>query len=89
MKLANFSSTSEAKSFPIEIASDLNLFEHYPQDFSPPLPPPPNYPSPQFNHFNGGFEGGGGRIRHREKSWLDILNPFECESDYDDDYGDM
>lgn len=86
MKLTNFTKGPESKSFPIEIASDLNLFEHFPQDF----PPPPQYPSPSFNYFNGGFKGGGKKKKHREKSWFDVLNPFECESDYDDeDYGDL
>lgn len=96
MKLTNFSSSPEAKSFPIEIASDLNIFEHFPQDFSPQVPPTNfpspqfNHPPPQFNHFNGGF-GDGGRIRQRRKPWWDIFNPFECESDdeFGDDYVDM
>lgn len=26
--------------------------------------------------------------RRNDKSWLDMINPFECESDYEDDDGD-
>lgn len=85
MKLTNFSKGPETKSFPIEIASDLNLFEHFPQDF----PPAQKYPSSSFNYFNGNYKGGG-KEKHKEKSWLDMINPFECDSDYDDgDYGNM
>lgn len=68
----------------MEIASDLNIFEQYPIEYSQPQP---NYPPPLFNYFNGGFKGGG-RKKHKEKSWLDLLSPFECESD-EEDYGDM
>lgn len=91
MKLTNFSRGPESKSFPIEFASDLNLFEQFPSEYSPQdfSPPPPKYPSMQFNHFNGGFKGGG-RIKHKPRSWLDMINPFECETDDDElDYGDL
>lgn len=86
MKLANFTRGTESKSFPIEFASDLNLFEHFPQDF----PPAPHYPSSSFNYFNGDFKGDEKNKKHREKSWFDLINPFECETDYDDeDYREM
>lgn len=61
--------------------SGLNFLENFPPDFSPyskkTFPPPP------VNIFHA-------HKKHKEdhKSLLDMINPFECESDYEDDEGD-
>ncbi len=94
MKLTNFSNGTEAKNFPVEIATDLNMFESYPsQDFSAiqqQQQQPQQFPSQSFNYLTDGYIEGG-KKKPKEKSWLDyLLNPFECETDYDDeDYVDM
>lgn len=76
------------KMFPIETASDLNLFDNLPQHTF-------NEPPSRLSHkkvwkpFNSKFLLAY-KKKKKEKSWLDMINPFECESDYydDDEYDD-
>lgn len=70
------------KSF--KVASDLKVFENFPRDFPQSKFGHKKFPPFNFVHIH--------KKQKTHKSWLDMINPFECESDYedddDDDYGD-
>lgn len=58
----------------------LSLFENFPRDF----PAPSKFGHKKFPPFNFLHI----HKKHKDhKSWLDMINPFECESDYEDDDG--
>lgn len=96
MRLTNFDTRlnhnfNAGRMLPIEIASDFNLFNNLPQNIFNKPPPTwfnrkkvlhpfsSNYLHVHKNHKNH---------KKKEKSWLDMLNPFECESDYEDEDDD-
>jgi hypothetical protein len=79
------------KTFPIKLTSELNFLEHFPRDF-PSASSQFDYkkfPPPLPHNQNNIWHQNGSQKRHKDKSWLDMMmNPFECESEYEDDYGD-
>lgn len=64
-----------------------DLFANFPRDFPQSKFDHKKLPPPPFNFLRT-------HKKHKShKSWLDMINPFECESDYEDDdeggdYGD-
>lgn len=75
------------KMLPIEIASDLNLFDNLPQNIY--NPPPTRISQKKLWHkpFSANIlhiHKKKNKNRKKDMSWISWINPFECESDYDD-----
>lgn len=67
---------------PFNVASSTNLFKH--------LPPPltrkrKKFPPSHFDYIH--IYGGNKRKEKVKSSWYDMINIFECDTDYDDNDG--
>lgn len=85
MRLTNFNGNSDfkiPKYYPVEFASSTNLFKRLP----PPLSKRRKKFSPSPFDFIHMYKEEDKKKNKLKRSWFDIINPFECETDYDDEY---